>query len=578
MKNKEKNISQWSLLWRVLNEAKLIKWVIITAITLTVILAFLSPLRPFLIEKAIDNHASKNDLLGLKQISILILFLIILNAIIQFFNEYLSSWIAQHVIKNLRLKVFNHVLNKRLTYFDQTPIGTLTTRTVTDIETVSELFAEGIITIIGDILQIIVIASFMFYMDFKLTLIAFSVLPLLFYASHLFRIKVKSAFEKVRTAVSNLNAYVQEQLTGIQIIQIFNQEEKSLNNFKKINQQHYQSNHQSVMYYSVFFPVLEIITSISIALIIYFSVFQSSVENPIKFSVITAFILYINMFFRPIRFLADRFNNIQMGLVAAERIFKLLDNEELSEDKNGRKTFELTGNIKFKNIEFSYINEQEVLKDVSFEIRSGEKLAIIGPTGSGKSSIINLITGLYPLNRGEIEIDGISIKNIDQDFLRSQITVVNQDIFLFGGSIYDNLTLFNPNISKSDVENLINHLQVTDFIEQLPNGLEYKVMERGNTLSTGQRQIISILRALIQNPKIVILDEATSSVDKATELILQKSIDELLKNRTGIVIAHRLSTIEKADKILFLEKGKIIEYGTKDELLKLKGKYFEWIN
>lgn len=496
----------------------------------------------------------------------------------QFFNDYITGWIAQKVILVLRMKVFNHVLKNRLSYFDQTPVGTLTTRTVSDIETVSELFAEGIITILGDVLQIIAISFFMLYIDWKLTLISLSVLPILFYSSHVFRIKVKESFHEVRNAVSNLNSFVQEQITGIHITQVFNQNKKVFKEFEKINHQHYSANHKSVMYYSVFFPVLEVITSISVALLILYSANRLKISHQFDYGVITAFILYINMFFRPVRILADRFNNIQMGIVASERLFNLLENNDTLENNSGEKIKSIVGDIEFKDVCFSYNDKQEVLKHVSFSLKNGETLAIIGSTGAGKSTIVNLITDLYPIQNGKILIDGLEHTDFDKHSLRSQISVVNQDVFLFSGSVYENIKLGNPTVSKEQVLKLIDEIQVLDFVQKLPDGLDYKVMERGNTLSAGQKQIISLVRTIISNPKVIILDEATSSVDTETEIIIQKTINYLLEKRTGIVIAHRLSTIKKADKILVLDKGNVVEYGNNEELLNKKGHYYQWIN
>lgn len=570
--------SNFQVLIKVFALTKDFKHYIWLAVITTLLLALVSPLRPWLIQKAINEYAATNQLDGLQFISLILLILIIFGTLLQFFNDYITGWIAQKVILVLRMKVFNHVLKNRLTYFDQTPVGTLTTRTVSDIETVSELFAEGIITILGDVLQIIAISFFMLYIDWKLTLISLSVLPILFYSSHVFRIKVKESFHEVRNAVSNLNTFVQEQITGIHITQVFNQNKKVYKEFEKINHQHYTANHKSVMYYSVFFPVLEVITSISVALLILYSANRLKINHQFDYGVITAFILYINMFFRPVRILADRFNNIQMGIVASERLFTLLEYDQLQENNYGTVVKSIKGEIEFDDVSFSYNDKQEVLKNVSFSLQNGETLAIIGSTGAGKSTIVNLITDLYPINSGKIKIDGIEHTNFDKQSLRSQISVVNQDVFLFSGSVYENINLGNPSLSKEQVMKLIDEIQVLDFVQKLPDGLDYKVMERGNTLSAGQKQIISLVRTIISNPKVIILDEATSSVDTETEIIIQKTINYLLEKRTGIVIAHRLSTIKKADKILFLDKGKVVEYGKNSELLKNKGYYYNWLN
>ena len=547
------------------------------AVFTTILLAILSPIRPWLIEKAINIHAANNDLNGLISISMLILILILVSGILQFFNEYITGWIAQGVIKILRLKTFKHIINNGLKYHDKTPVGTMTTRAVSDIETVAELFAEGIITIIGDLLQIIAITAFMLAIDSKLTLVALSVLPFLFYASHLFRIKVKSAFESVRTAVSNMNAYVQEHLTGMQLVQVFGKEQHTFNEFKSINKEHYKANHNSVLYYSVFFPVIEVITSISLGLMVWWGTRAMVGKELVDIGTITAFILYINMFFRPIRILADRFNNIQMGLVAADRIFKLLDDKEFQE-KQGLSENKIIGKIEFKNVWFAYTDKEYVLKDINFKLEPGQTLAIVGATGAGKSSIINLLSGLYPINEGAILIDNELQSNYNQTYLRSKIVVVLQDVFLFSGSIKDNIRLYDNEITDESIYKATEEIGASDFIQTLPNTFNFKVMERGNTLSLGQRQLIAFIRAMVFNPSVLILDEATSSIDTYTEILIQNAIKKMLINRTSIVIAHRLSTIKSADNILVLNKGQIIEYGTHDTLLSKNGYYSELIN
>jgi ATP-binding cassette subfamily B protein len=567
---------QFSILKKVLNLTTDFKQKIWIAISTTILLALLSPMRPWLIEMAINKYAGNGDLNGLTIICLWILLLIFLSGILQFFNEYITGWIAQQVVKKLRLKVFSHLINSRLSFHDKTPVGTMVTRAVTDIETLAELFAEGLITIIGDILQIITITIFMLVIDWQLTLVALSVLPLLFYASHLFRIKIKGAFEDVRTAVAKLNTFVQEHITGMQLVQIFNQEKSVSESFDKINSEHYKANDRSVLYYSVFFPVIEVITSISLGLLVWWGTRKIVGEQLFDFGTITAFILYINMFFRPIRVLADRFNNIQMGIVAAERIFKLLENDTLEKDQ-GTLTKKLDGHIAFENVWFAYNEEAYVLKDVSFKIEPGQMLAIVGATGAGKSSIINILSRLYTINKGQIKIDGVSQFDFELHFLRRQMAVVLQDVFLFSGSIIDNIRLYQEEITEAMIIEAAEKIGANYFIEQLPGQYHYHVMERGNTLSLGQRQLISFIRAMVFNPSVLILDEATSSVDTETELIIQKATLELLKGKTSIVIAHRLSTIKHADNILVMDKGEIIEQGNHSSLLEKNGYYKELI-
>ncbi len=566
----------FSILRKVLNLTTDFRNKIRIAVTTTILLAILSPIRPWLIEKAINHYAGLGDLKGLIFICSIILVVILLSGILQFFNEYITGWIAQNVVKKLRLKVYQHLIKSKLGYHDATPVGTMVTRAVSDIETLAELFAEGIITIIGDILQIIMITLFMLAIDWKLTLVSLSVLPLLFYASHLFRIKVKSAFEDVRTAVASLNTFIQEHLTGMQLVQIFNQEKNVSDEFKLINKEHYKANDRSVLYYSVFFPVIEVITSISLGLLVWWGTRQIIGQQLFDFGTITAFILYINMFFRPIRVLADRFNNIQMGIVAAERIFKLLDTDTV--DKNeGHITRKINGEIEFKNVWFAYNEDRYVLKDINLKIEPGKSLAIVGATGAGKSSVINILSRLYPINKGEILIDGIPQQDYQLDHLRRQIAVVLQDVFLFSGSIIDNIRLYQKEITEAEIRSAAAKIGAHKFIEQLPEQYHYKVMERGNTLSLGQRQLISFIRAMVFNPSVLILDEATSSVDTETEHILQKATLELLKGKTSIVIAHRLSTIKHADRILVLNKGEVVEYGNHEYLLASNGYYSELI-
>ncbi len=566
----------FSILKKVLNLTSDFKQKIWIAISTTILLALLSPIRPWLIEMALNQYAGIGDLQGLVNICLLILALILVSGILQFFNEYMTGWIAQQVVKKLRLKVFSHLINSKLSFHDKTPVGTMVTRAVTDIETLAELFAEGLITMIGDILQIITITIFMLIIDWQLTLVSLSVLPLLFYASHVFRIKIKSAFEDVRTVVAKLNTFVQEHITGMQLVQIFNQEKNVSENFDKINSEHYKANDRSVLYYSIFFPVIEVITSISLGFLVWWGTRKIVGEQLFDFGTITAFILYINMFFRPIRVLADRFNNIQMGIVAAERIFKLLENDILDEDQ-GTVIKKLEGHISFENVWFAYNEDAYVLKDISFKIEPGRMLAIVGATGAGKSSIINILSRLYPINKGEIKIDGISQFDYELHFHRRQMAVVLQDVFLFSGSIIDNIRLYQNEITEAMIVEASEKIGANHFIEQLPGQYHYHVMERGNTLSLGQRQLISFIRAMVFNPSVLILDEATSSVDTETELIIQKATLELLKGKTSIVIAHRLSTIKHADNILVMDKGQIIEQGNHFTLINKNGYYKELI-
>lgn len=562
MAEQNNKLFDFKLLWRILKLASPYKTFFWLAIVSTILVAIISPLRPYLIQLSLDNHVAIGDVDGLVKLTILILIILLFQTAIQFWNGYVTGWIGQQVIMDLRNHVYKKINQMKQQFFDKTPVGNLVTRCVSDIETIAELFSSGIITISGDILQLIAITGFMFYIDWQLSLITLSVLPLLLYASHIFRIKVKYSFQDVRTAVSKLNSFVQERLTGMQVVQLYGRESVEYNKFEAINKEHYKANERSVLYYSIFFPVIEIITAISLALLVWWGTKELLGEGITSFGKLTAFIIYINMFFRPVRLLADRFNTIQMGMVAAERIFNLLDNKNNLEQREGSYYKPLDGNLSFSDVWFAYQDETFVIKGLSFDLKKGETLAIVGETGSGKSSIINLIMGFYPYNKGSIKLDGVELNEWDIVQLRSKISIVLQDVFLFSGSILDNITLNKPGISREKVEQIAKELGADEFIQKLPGTYDYKVMERGNTLSMGQKQLISFVRAMVVDPAILILDEATSSVDSETEEIIQYAISNMMKNRTSIVIAHRLSTIENANQIMVLDKGNVIEIGS----------------
>jgi ATP-binding cassette subfamily B protein len=573
--DKKKRSLDFILLWRIIRLASPYQWFFWLAIISTILVAISNPIRPYLIQIALDNHVALGDYAGLTRLSMLILILLIIQAVLQFGNGYLTSWISQKVIMNLRNDVFTKIQQMNLRFFDKTPVGTLVTRCVNDIETIAELFASGIITISGDLLQIITITAFMFYLDWELSLITLSVLPLLIYASHIFRIKVKQSFQDVRTAVARLNAFVQERITGMFLVQLYGKEAAEFKKFETINFEHYKANERSILYYSIFFPVIEIITAISLALLVWWGSIELLQTELNHFGKLTAFIIYINMFFRPIRMLADRFNTIQMGMVSAERIFKLLDDNHHLERITGNAKHPIVGNVEFDSVHFAYNNQVEVIRNLSFSLRQGEMLAIVGETGSGKTTIINLLLGFYPYQKGRIILDGHEISEYSFDYLRNNISVVLQDVFLFSGSVIDNITLNKPNISREKVVETSKLLGAHDFISKLEGNYDYKVMERGNTLSMGQKQLISFVRAMVTNPSILILDEATASVDSETEEMIQKAIDVMMKGRTSIVIAHRLSTIEKADQILVLKNGEKIAIDSHERLLQFCHPYME---
>ncbi len=539
---------------------------------LTVAMAILAPTRPYYIQIAIDDYVALGDTGGLIRIIYILVGLMVLQAVVQWAHTYYSGWIGQVIIKDIRVRLYKHLLKLRLKFFDNTPIGRLVTRNVSDIETLADVFSEGLAAIIGDLLQIITILGVMFYIDWKLTLVSLATLPLLIISTYVFKEKIKVTFNDVRNAVSNLNSFLQEHITGMNIVQIFNREKREFEKFKEINREHRSAHIRSVLYYSVYFPVAEIIQAIGIGLVVWYGA-VGVLGLDLQIGVLISFIMYLQLFFRPIRMIADRFNTLQMGVVSSSRIFKLLASTEHIANEGSFKPVKIQGNLTLEKVWFAYVNEDYVLKNISFEVKAGETIALVGATGAGKSSIINLISRFYEINRGQILIDGTAIRDYDLGTLRKHIGVVLQDVFLFSNSIYHNITLGNPSITREQVIEAAENVGAAKFIERLPGGLDYNVMERGATLSVGQRQLISFVRAMVYNPEILILDEATSSVDSETEELIQESIEKMMKGRTSIVIAHRLSTIQKADKIIVLHKGEIVETGTHDSLLELGGYY-----
>lgn len=539
---------------------------------LTIALAVLAPTRPYYIQVAIDDFVAVGDMLGLVRIIYILIGLMILQAVVQWAHTYYSGWIGQVIIKDIRVRLYKHLLKLRLKFFDNTPIGRLVTRNISDIETLADVFSEGLAAIIGDLLQIITILGVMFYIDWKLTLVSLSTLPLMIVSTYVFKEKIKVTFNDVRNAVSNLNSFLQEHITGMNIVQIFNREQREFEKFKEINREHRRAHIRSVLYYSVYFPVAEIIQAIGIGLVVWYGA-VGVLGMDLQIGILISFIMYLQLFFRPIRMIADRFNTLQMGVVSSSRIFKLLASSEHIANEGSFKPEKIQGNIKLENVWFAYTDEEYVLKNISFEVKKGQTIALVGATGAGKSSIINLISRFYEINKGELLIDGTEIREFELGTLRKHIGVVLQDVFLFSNSIYYNITLGNPNITREQVIEAAELVGAWKFIERLPGGLDYNVMERGSTLSVGQRQLISFVRAMVYNPEILILDEATSSVDTETEELIQESIEKMMKGRTSIVIAHRLSTIQKANQIIVLHKGEIVETGTHESLLDQGGYY-----
>ena len=568
----------FSLLKRVMAYVRPYRAIFLWSVLLTILLAAIAPVRPMLVGFTLDQHILKGNYQGLLNITILMLVLLALQTGFQYAHTLLTNKLGQSAIRDLRINVFNHITKLRLKFFDKTPIGQLITRTVSDLETIADIFSEGLIAMIGDLLQVIVITSIMFYMDWKLTLAVLVPMPLLIIATRIFQKAIKVAFQEVRAEVANLNTFLQEHISGIAIIQYFARENQEYKKFEKINARYRDANIRSNWYYSIFFPVVELISAMSLGLLIWYGS-KTILNNPaIEPGIITTFIMFINMLFRPIRELADKFNTLQMGMVGAERVFKVLDTQEQTEDKGTLSPLKLSGNISFKHVWFSYDQDQEtdpkyVLKDISFEVEAGQTIALVGATGAGKSSTINILNRFYEIQKGSIAIDGIEITEYQLAYLRRNIATVLQDVFLFSDTIFNNITLNNPEISFDEVVEAAKKVGAHAFIERLPGGYHYNVMERGATLSAGQAQLISFIRALVYKPAILVLDEATSSVDTETELLIQNAIDKLMEDRTSIVIAHRLSTIQKADLIIVLDKGEIKEKGTHQQLLKLDGYY-----
>lgn len=539
---------------------------------LTISLAILAPTRPYFIQVAIDDYVSVGDSQGLLKMVYILVGLMILQAVVQWAHTFYSGWIGQVIIRDLRVKLFDHLLKLKLKFFDNTPIGRLVTRNVSDIETLADVFSEGLAAIIGDLLQLVTILGVMFYIDWKLTLVSLCTLPLMIISTYIFKEKIKVTFNDVRNAVSNLNAFLQEHITGMNIVQIFNREDREFEKFKEINREHRTAHIKSVLYYSIYFPVAEIIQAIGIGLVVWYGA-VGVLGMDIQVGVLISFIMYLQLFFRPIRMIADRFNTLQMGVVSSSRIFKLLDSTEYIANEGDFKPEKVKGHIEVKDLWFAYVDEDYVLKNINFEVKPGQTVALVGATGAGKSSTINLLSRFYEINKGSISIDGTDIRDFELSTLRKHIGVVLQDVFLFSNSIYYNITLGNPNITREQVLEAAEMVGARKFIERLPGGLDYNVMERGATLSVGQRQLISFVRAMVYNPEIIILDEATSSVDTETEELIQESIEKMMKGRTSMVIAHRLSTIQKADQIIVLHKGEIVETGTHESLLEMGGYY-----
>ncbi|CAN5156490.1 ABC transporter ATP-binding protein [soil metagenome] len=586
---KPKTIFNFSLLRRVFQFASPYKNKFYWSLFLAVFLAVISPIRPWLIQLTINRglQAGTNFwflkgagpvIIG---ITVIQLVLLLIETVCRFIFTFFTASLGQSVVKDMRVTTYKKIISLNLSQFDKTPIGTLTTRTINDIESINDIFSDGLIPIIADLLSIFAVLAYMFFISWKLTLICLAPFPALIVATYYFKESVNRSFIRVRNAVAQLNAFVQEHITGMGIVQAFAAEDREFKKFNTINKEHRNANVKSIFAYSVFFPVVELVSALSVGLLVWWAARESLIlpdlEKPAVAGVITSFILCLNLLFRPLRVIADKFNVLQMGMIASERVFKILDNPDVTDNSPAKRIVQkdIKGSIEFDKVWFAYNDKDYVLKDISFHVQAGETLAIVGNTGSGKTSIISLVNRLYHIREGAIKIDGQNIESYDLFYLRSRIAVVLQDVFLFSSSVYDNVTLRNDTIQMEQVIEAAKMIGIHDFIMQLPGGYNYNVMERGATLSLGQRQLLSFVRALLYDPAILILDEATSSVDTESEQLIQHAIDRLIAGRTSIVIAHRLSTIRKANKIIVLDKGEIMEIGSHNELIAKKGFYYQ---
>jgi len=575
MEKKKKEVFDTSLFKRLLQFVKPYKLVFFGTLIFAIGLALSGAFRPYVLQKAIDEHVALKNYDGFLFFVVLMAALLFVEVICQLLFIYYASWLGQSVVKDVRVKLYKHMLSFKMKYFDNSSVGVLITRAVTDMERIADIFGEGLFMIASDILKMAVVGAFMVWMNWKLSLIVFIALPIMLIATRLFQKYMKQAFEEVRNEVANLNSFVQERITGMKILQLFTREDTEYKKFTIINERHKKGWLKTVWYNSIFFAFTELLGSITLGAVIWAGGLMVVFHNTVSLGDLTAYIMFIPMMFRPLNQIANKFNTLQMGMVAADRVFKVLDTTSQIDDNGTRIASHFRGDIQFKDVRFSYIEGEEVLKGVSFDVKSGQTIAIVGATGAGKSTVINLLNRFYDIQKGSICIDGIEIKELTLQSLRAQIAVVLQDVFLFADTILNNITLNNPNISEAEVQRAAKDIGIHDFIMSLPGGYHYNVKERGTMLSSGQRQLISFLRAYVTNPSILILDEATSSVDNHSEQLIQEATDKITKDRTSIVIAHRLATIKKADNIIVMDSGQIVEQGTHKQLLKKKDGYYK---
>ena len=574
MANKTGNAFDMDIFLRLMSFAKRYRRNFIIASISTILLSGVALLTPIILKDAVDLYIANKDSEGLVNSILLMFGVLMIEVVLRFTFIYYANWVGQHIIRDIRAKIFRHILQFRMSYFDKNSVGRLVTRVVSDIETIAAFFSSGVFTIVSDVLQMFAVIIVMFFINWKLAFIAIAVLPILLYATKVFQKAIKATFQEVRNQVANLNGFVQERVTGMKIVQLFNREKIEYDNFKAINNKHKEAYIKTIWYFSIFFPIAEILSSIGIGLVVWFGskqVIGGEVPGP---GTVMAFVQMAQMLFRPLRQIADKFNQLQMGIVSGERVFKIIDTDSAI-SKNGTIAAEnLKGDINFKEVRFSYIEGEEVLKGINLDVKSGQTVAIVGATGAGKSTIINLLNRFYEIDSGAICIDGIAIDTYKLESLRNQVAVVLQDVFLFSDSILNNITLKDSSISKDEVVKAAKQIGIHDFIITLPGDYDYNVKERGAMLSSGQRQLIAFLRAYVSKPSILILDEATSSVDAHAEKMIQHATETITKGRTSIVIAHRLATIKQADKIIVMDKGLIVEEGTHAELLEKEGGYY----
>lgn len=565
--SEQKTQFDFQTLVRVIALARPYTTVFFLAGLLSVILALLSAVTPYLVNVMVDDYIQQKDLPGLYRMAWIFGAVVLLTVALRYVFLYSTALLGQNVIRDLRVKVFNHVTSLRMRYFDQTPIGKTTTRTINDIESINTIFTQGVVTMIADILGLFTILGFMLFASWKLTLVCLTTLPLLLISTYIFKEKVKDAYQKVRSHITDMNVFLQERISGMQIVQIFNVEERERNNFKQINRKYTQANLDSILYYAVYFPVIQIIHYGTLAIMVWWGAKWFAADE-LTIGVLVAFPMYISRFYRPIRLLADKLNTIQMGLVAANRVFEVLDNKDVIPNHGFKNTKKAEGHVEFKDVNFAYDNENYVLHNLNFELEPNQTLAIVGSTGSGKTTIINVLNRFYDIQSGEILLDGENIRKYTLEELRKRISIVLQDVMLFTGTVMENITLRNDSFSREEVIEAAKIIGAHEFIMNMPEGYDYVVAERGGNLSMGQRQLISFVRALVFNPDVLILDEATSSIDQETEAVIQHAIEKLIDKRSSIIIAHRLSTIRHADQVLVMDNGAMIEMGSHDELLK----------